>query len=86
MVVFMEKLVQKLDRQNPHWRNSTQILWDGAPYHRAKGTYEMLKRLNVPISMFGPYSYNVSPCELFFAAFKSKDVNPNLLPLGKQNF
>ena len=33
--LFMEKLVLKLDKQNAHWRNSTVICWDGAPYHRA---------------------------------------------------
>ena len=42
MGLFMEKLVLKLDKQNPHWRYSTIIQWDGAAYHRAKGTYEML--------------------------------------------
>ena len=29
MGVFMEHLCKKLDRQNPHWRNSTVIQWDG---------------------------------------------------------
>ena len=48
----------------------------GAPYHRAKGTMEMLKRLRIPITMLGPYSYDAAPCELFFAAFKKVDVNP----------
>ena len=86
MTLFMEQLVLKLDKQNPHWRNSTVITWDGAPYHRAKGTVEMLKRLNIPISMMAPYSYNVAACELFYAAFKCDDVNPNAIPLGKQHF
>ena len=49
----------------------------GAAYHRAKGTMEMLKRLRVPVTMLGPYSYDAAPCELFFAAFKRADVNPN---------
>ena len=46
----------------------------------------MLKRLRVPISMMGPYSYDAAPCELFFAAFKRADVNPNKLQLGKTLF
>ena len=86
MSLFMEQLVLKLDKANPHWRNSTIIQWDGASYHRAKGTYEMLKRLRVPIMMLGPYSYDAAPAELFFAAFKSADINPNKVPLGKSHF
>ena len=58
----------------------------GAAYHRAKGTMEMLKRLRVPITMLGPYSYDAAPCELFFAAFKRADVNPNNIKLGKTHF
>jgi hypothetical protein len=47
---------------------------------------KMLDRLRVPISMMGPYSYDAAPCELFFAAFKRADVNPNKIPLGKTHF
>jgi len=36
--------------------------------------------------MHGPYSYDVSPAELFFAAFKCADVNPNRVPMGKSHF
>ena len=86
MGVFMEHLVTKLNKENPHWRNSSVIIWDGAAYHRAKGTMDMLKRLNIPITMLGPYSYNAQSCELFYSAFKAEDVNPESLPLGKQNF
>ena len=86
MGLFMEQLVLKLDKANPHWRNGTVIQWDGAAYHRAKGTLEMLQRLRVPIMMLGPYSYDVAPAELFFAAFKKADVNPNHIPLGKGHF
>ena len=46
----------------------------------------MLQRLRVPIMMLGPYSYDVAPAELFFAAFKAADINPNHIPLGKGHF
>ena len=46
----------------------------------------MLKRLRVPISMMGPYSYDAAPAELFFAAFKRADVNPGKIPLGRTHF
>jgi len=86
MSLFMEELVKKLDKQSPHWRNFTIIQWDGAAYHKAQGTQEMIKRLRVPMIMNGPYSYEASPCELFFSAFKLNDINPNHLPVGKSHF
>ena len=43
----------------------------------------MLECLRVPIMMMGPYSYDIAPCELFFAAFKSADINPSKVPTGK---
>ena len=46
----------------------------------------MLERLNVPIMMMGPYSYDAAPCELFFAAFKKADINPAEKTLGKTHF
>jgi hypothetical protein len=32
----------------------------------------------------GPYSYDVCPCELFFALLKSTDINPRQLATGKK--
>ena len=100
MGIFVEKLCLKLDKKNQHWRNSHILTWDGkeffkthifyilsgAPYHRAKGTKAMLERLQIPIMMSGPYSYDLAPAELFFAAFKKDDINPNKVPLGKTHF
>ena len=86
MTLFIEHLVAKLDNENAHWRNSTVLSWDGASYHRSKQTLKMLERLNVPIMMSGPYSYEAAPCELFFAAFKRADINPTHVPLGKKHF
>ena len=37
----------------------------------------------MPIMFTGPHSYDASPIELFFAALKSKDINPLNLPTGK---
>jgi hypothetical protein len=58
----------------------------GAPYHKALGTRQLLKRLQIPIMMNGPYSYDVAAAELFFAAFKKEDINPNNVPVGKTHF
>ena len=58
----------------------------GASYHRSSGTRKMLERLQVPLSMLGPYGYQQSVAELFFAAFKTKDINPSKVPSGKTHF
>ena len=47
---------------------------------------KMLERLRVPITMMGPYSYSGAAAELWFAAFKKADVNPNKVPLGRTHF
>ena len=49
----------KLDKENPKWRNNTQICWDGASYHNGTSILATLERLNVPIYMCGPYSYEL---------------------------
>ena len=36
--------------------------------------------------MMGPYSYDIAPCELFFAAFKNAHINPDQVKLGKSQF
>jgi hypothetical protein len=36
--------------------------------------------------ILGPHSYNAAPCELYFAKFKSADINPRKVPAGKKHF
>ena len=47
---------------------------------------QMLERLRVPIMISGPYSYDAAAAELFFAAFKKDDINPNSVPVSKTHF
>ena len=56
---------------------------DNAPYHRSKVTLKMLRDNGVPVIFTGPHSYDASPVELYFAAFKQSDINPRHLPAGK---
>ena len=42
------------------------------------------ERNKVPVIFTGPHSYDASPIELFFAAFKSKDINPDKIKTGKR--
>ena len=60
------------------------ILLDNASYHCSKPTLNTLERLQVPVIFTGPHSYAAAPVELFFAAFKSCDINPRHMATGKQ--
>ena len=57
---------------------------DNATYHSCSSTLKILEDLGVPVLFTGPHSYSASPVELFFAAFKSSDINPRKAPTGKK--
>ncbi len=82
--IFLLSLVKKLDKEREAWRADTVLLWDNAPYHTSTSTLKVLKDLKIPILFTGPYSYDASPCELWFAHFKRQDVNPRRVKLGKR--
>ena len=41
---------------------------------------DMMKDFRIPIMLFGPHSYDASPCELFFSFLKRVDINPEHIP------
>lgn len=84
MNIFLRKLVLKLDQEDAEWRSNTVILFDNAPYHTSDNTLKLMQGLEMPILFTGPYSYDASPIELLFAAFKSSDLNPRHLLTGKR--
>ena len=84
MEMFFVHLLKILDSKRKGWRRDTVILLDGAPYHRSAIMLDFFEDNQVPIIFTGPHSYDASPIELFFAAFKSRDINPEKLPLGKR--
>ena len=43
MALFLNQLVQRLDRERPGWRKDHVVLWDNAPYHKSRKTLELLK-------------------------------------------
>jgi len=47
---------------------------------------KILERLNIPCIISGPYSYDGSPIELFFAAFKRGNINPEEKPVSKSKY
>ena len=84
MRIYVRELVKTLDSDRPEWRRDTVIIWDGASYHQSDSTMKLLKALKVPIMILAPHSYNVAPCELYFARFKSADINPRKVASGKR--
>ena len=84
MCLFLRGLVTRLNQESRHWRKNTVIFFDGAPYHDAKETLAEAQALDIPLAIMGPYSYDTAPCELLFAAFKDRDINPARLPTGKK--
>ena len=83
MEMFYTHFLKLLEKKSKNWRDNTIILQDGAPYHHSSPMMDFYKENQVPVMFTGPHSYDASPIELFFAAFKSQDVNPTHLPLGK---
>ena len=77
MIMFFGRLLEQLDSERPSWRQDTVIMIDGAPYHQSGQKMDFFEEHQVPILFTGPHSYDASPIELFFAAFKSVDINPD---------
>ncbi len=72
-----------LDEERKDWKRDTIIMLDNAPYHKSAATLKVFKEHNVSVLFSGPYSYDASPCELWFAAFKRADINPRHLKTSK---
>ena len=80
MDIFLRQLILKLDREDADWRDNTVILLDNAPYHTSGATINLMEGQRIPVLFTGPHSYDASPIELLFAAFKSRDINPRHVP------
>lgn len=84
MELFFTSLIKMMDERNRYWRKHHIIMLDNAPYHTSKQMMEFYEQNDLPIMFTGPHSYSASPVELFFAAFKKENINPDMLPLGKK--
>ena len=69
-----------------HWQRSHVVLLDGASWHMSNDTSWTLTRLKIPHIISGPYSYDAAPIELYFAAIKRGNMNPDNLPTSKSKF
>ena len=84
MGMFFSHFIMMLDVERPGWRKETVILLDNAPYHQSSTTMAFFKEHQVPVMFTGPHSFDASPIELLFAAFKRADINPQQFKLGKK--
>ena len=84
MDIYFRALVKQLDKERAQWRKDTVIILDNAPYHTSKATMRLLESLEIPVLFTGPHSYAAAPCELWFASFKSCDVNPRKVSTSKR--
>ena len=53
--LFFYRLVEILDKENNNWRENTIIQVDGASWHTNNETQALLKFLNIPTMITGPY-------------------------------
>lgn len=84
MEIFLRQLVVQLDKKRKGWRRDTVIILDNARYHWSKATTKILRALYIPVLYTGPHSYAGAPIELWFASFKSGDINPRKVATGKR--
>ena len=82
--LFISKLAAKLNSERPGWKKDTIVLMDNASYHTSDLTREYFAHLGIRTMYTAPYSYQAAPVEMFFAAFKSKNINTRMESTGKR--
>ena len=74
--MFLTHLVKILDGQDSNWRKKKILVFDGATWHTAPKIISVYERLNIPVLILSPYSYDGAPIELFFSLLKRGNLNP----------
>ena len=82
--LFVSQLVELLEAEDPGFRESTVLQFDGATYHRSAETRNYLANVGVRVVISGPYGYEIAPIEMFFAQLKATNLNPEGVPTGKK--
>ena len=62
----MLELVKQLDGDRPGWRTNTVMQLDEAKYHKTPMLKDLFKKLELPVMISAPYSYDGAVVELFF--------------------
>ena len=76
MRLFLYRLVEKLDKQDPRWRKDTVIQLDGARWHTSEATQKVMRHLRLPVVISAPHGFEVAAVEMVFAALKKGSLNP----------
>ena len=84
--LYLRSLAERLNHEDADWLSNSVLILDGAPYHCAEESRSLMEKLRIPVLMLGPYAYEASVCELYFAAFKTGDINPRHVKTGKGQF
>jgi hypothetical protein len=82
--LFIRDLVRQLTVENRRWREKTLIIHDGAGYAQSVELMDLYDELDLPVAISAPHSYDLAPCELYFAMFKSVNINPLDLATGRR--
>ena len=82
-MAFAQRLDSTLRKEDPHYKDNTVMLLDGASYHIDKRSLAFMKSLGWDVIISAPYSYDAAAIELYFGQVKSTDLNPGELSAGK---
>ena len=82
--LFVSQLVELLEEEDPGFREHTILQFDGAAYHRSAETRNYFANMGIKTIIAGPYGYKIAPAEIFFAALKSTNLNPDMIQTGKK--
>ena len=74
--LFLTKLCEHLDHEDPLWREDTVLVMDNAGYNRGKPVNHLLETLKLPVLYLGPYHFRMAPIEMMFNFINNNDLNP----------
>ena len=84
MCLFLKRLLSKLQAERPGYKQNTIFQLDGARYHTSEDMRNYVANQGLYVVIGGPYGYNIAPVEMFFAALKATDINPDRAKTGKR--
>ena len=80
IALFLQQLIEVLEKEQPGWQEDTVLLWDNATYHTSAETMSVVNRFGLQVLYSGPYSYSAAPVETLFSALKCRELNIECLP------
>ncbi len=84
MLMFLRHLLEKLNEEEPDWKQKICILLDGARYHTSEAMRDYLRVMGICTFYSAPYSYDSAPIELLFGNLKLGELNKAGESTGKK--